>query len=276
MQEIMQLDSSENIFESGVDRVLQCVTPDGTIKRSPRSQEWANFPSPISFPDFLEEEIASQPSALRGEAPKSADVERRKPAFLKPLTEMANISLGPNTFAIYLAHIQYYSPVLVSALTSDGSTPRILADVDVDVFGLLVQWLYTQSLLNSKKEPAYQHRLMALWVLANRLEIPALMNDAINMLEERRRMENTVQMKTLGYVYANTVKGDALRRYLMEVCSRSVGTSSSQLELVSEMIPEEMREEMRKGVNFKLEDGDDLEQIFEIDMKGFHVAVPNL
>ena len=90
----------------------------------------------------------------------------------KPLQDIVQIALGPNIFAVYRDFVTYYSPVLAGVLIGNtkATTPSLLADIDVDVFGLFVQWMYTESLLNKKLEPAYQHRLMALWVLAKRLE----------------------------------------------------------------------------------------------------------
>jgi hypothetical protein len=65
---------------------------------------------------------------------------------------MVQITLGPNVFWVYRDFITYYSPVLAGALSGGDmvTAPSVLADVDVDVFGLFVQWLYTQSLIKSK------------------------------------------------------------------------------------------------------------------------------
>jgi hypothetical protein len=52
------------------------------------------------------------------------------------------------------------------------------------MFGLFVQWLYTQLLLDKYGQPAYQHQLIRLWVLAKRLSMPNLQNDSINTLRE--------------------------------------------------------------------------------------------
>jgi len=140
----------------------------------------------------------------------------------------------------------------------------------VDVFGLLIQWMYNGSLLNKKLDPAYQHRLMALWVLAKRLEMPTLQNAAIAMLEERRQMENAIQDKTFAYVYSNTVKGDALRLYLVDTCCRS--TSMFPPEAVEERFPKEMVDEIREAGAIKLEDDDGVGETFE--MSKYHVTVP--
>jgi hypothetical protein len=120
----------------------------------------------------------------------------------------------------------------------------MLADVDVDVFCLFVQWMYEDSLNNKYCQPAYQHRLMALWVLGKRLQIPSLQNDAIDMLEERRKLDQSIQKKTFRYVYANTTAGDTIRRYLVDVCYPIIDNFDQ--EEIKEFFPIEMLEDICK------------------------------
>jgi hypothetical protein len=190
------------------------------------------------------------------------------------LQRISYIALGPNGFAVYSDFLEFYCPVLSNAPlnTADrAATPEVLADVDVDVFGLFIQWLYTQSLLNKNSQPAYQHRSMALWVLAKRLQMPVLQNDSLDVLEERRRMEGMIQTKTFAYVYANTAKGDPLRLYLVDVCSRLMETFPS--EDVEELFPEEMREDVKEALAVKSGDAGGGEESFEIETTQYHVPV---
>jgi hypothetical protein len=193
------------------------------------------------------------------------------------LQRISYIALGPNDFAVYSDFLDFYCPVLANTLLNAGdkaAIPEVLADVDIDVFGLFIQWLYTQSLLNKNSQPAYQHRSMALWVLAKRLEMPALQNDSLDVLEERRRIEGTIQTKTFAYVYANTVKGDPLRGYLVDVCSRLMGTFMS--EEVEQLFPEDMREEIGEALAVKPKDAGGREKSFEIETTQYHVPVDNI
>jgi hypothetical protein len=156
-----------------------------------------------------------------------------------------------------------------------ASTPECLTDVDPEVFGLFVQWLYTKSLLNKYGQPAYQHRLIGLWVLAKRLFMAQLQNDAINMLDERRILENCIQVKSLRFVYENTEIGDALRRYLVDVCLQRMHTFS--LEIREDFFPNEFEKEVTSAELVKLErDGgeDDGEGTGEDgrDMRKYHVC----
>ncbi|TVY87477.1 hypothetical protein LAWI1_G006831 [Lachnellula willkommii] len=186
-----------------ISDVLNSVAPGGTTKLNSDAQRRANLPNPASFErkSRLEErQDLHIGSNARREMPKLNEQQQR-PTFLKPLENMVQIALGPHIFGVYRNFLTYHSHVLAGVLSGVGQTTstlklRILADIDIDTFGLFVQWMYTESLLDKNLEPAYQHRLMALWILAKRLQIPKLQNDSIDMLEERRQMEGGIQDKT--------------------------------------------------------------------------------
>lgn len=183
------------------------------------------------------------------------------------------IALGPHVFGVYRNFLTYHSPVLAGVLSGVGQTTstlklRILADIDIDVFGLFVQWMYTESLLSENLEPAYQHQLMAVWILAKRLQIPKLQNDSIDMLEEQRQMEGGIQDKTFAYVYSNTVRGDTLRRYLVDACCRSA--TMFLAELVETRLPLEMVREIRDVGVVELGGGDVVEE--RLEMEKYHVS----
>lgn len=97
-------------------------------------------------------------------------------------------------------------------------TLTVLRDAGVNVFGHPVQWLCTKSLVNQFGHPAYQHRLTDLTLLAKRLKMPQWENNAINALENRWTLERgIIKVKTLEYAYANTAKGDLLRKDIVDV-----------------------------------------------------------
>jgi hypothetical protein len=149
----------------------------------------------------------------------------------------------------------------------------MLADVDVDVFCLFVQWMYKDSLNNKYGQPAYQHRLMALWVLGKRLRISSLQNDAIDMLEERRKLDESIQKKTFRYVYANTTAGDTIRRYLVYVCYPIIDDFDQ--EEIKEFFPIEMLEdicEMDKIKTKKCKVGVDMDVVTALSMEKYHVG----
>ena len=160
---------------------------------------------------------------------------------------MTTVFLGSNVFNIYNDFLEYYCPRL--AATCRGSTldhpakPLELEDVDVHVFGLFIHWIYKQKVTNKKGQPAFQHRLMQLWVLAERLNMPALQNDAIDGIEARRvDMGEEIQTKTFNYIYSQTNKSAMLRKYLVDICAPQMGNFKQKV--LQENFPKEMLDEI--------------------------------
>lgn len=173
---------------------------------------------------------------------------------------------------MYRAHIAYYCPVLNEACYYAGASPiapGMLSDVDIDVFGLFVQWIYNQSLLNKNGEAAYQHRLIGLWVLARRLLMPRLQNDAIDMLEQRRRQERRIQIKSFQYVYDNTDTHDKLRLYLINLCARSMEEFAQ--DEIKDFFPPKMVAEINEAVLVKFEHIDEGFELDRVNMTKYHV-----
>jgi hypothetical protein len=114
---------------------------------------------------------------------------------------------------------------------------------------------------------------MALWVLGNRLQIPSLQNDAIDMLEERRNIDESIQKKTFRYVYANTAPWDPIRRYLVDVCYSIIDDFDQ--EEIKEFFPIEMLEdicEMDKIKPKKNKVGMDMDVATALSMERYHVG----
>ena len=96
--------------------------------------------------------------------------------------------------------------------------------------------------------------------------MPQLQNDAMDTLEARRRIDQVLQTKYLGYIYENTQKGDGLRNYVMHICSREIGNFGGPL--VQERFPRELVQEIEEARMFKTEEEQSLDMI---DTKGYHV-----
>ena len=192
----------------------------------------------------------------------------------KPLSRIIQIRVGEHHFNVYLDFLQWWAPRLADECVSFANTTRPVMlwqvrDVDPDVFGLFVQWIYTQSLLNKHRQPAYQHRCMGLWVLAKRLDMKRLQNEALNTLHTRMRMEGLLQVKALGYVYQNTTEGDALRRYVFDVCRKQMNLFPQQV--IDEMIPKAMMDQMIVAGFLKLEDLSAGILETDIDIRKYHI-----
>jgi hypothetical protein len=180
---------------------------------------------------------------------------------------MTAIYLGNNVFNIYNDFLSYYCPALAAACHSSTldrpAQPLELEDIDLDVFGLFIQWIYSQKVTNEEGEPAFQHQLMQLWVLAERLNMPALQNDAIDGIQARRLvMGEEFQTKTFNYIYANTIKGAMLRKYLVDICVPRL--NSLKFKVLQQHFPKEMLDEIAewKGKAAR-----------EMDMDNYHVVV---
>ncbi|KAK0123644.1 hypothetical protein ONS95_008658 [Cadophora gregata] len=179
----------------------------------PRSRDSA----PELVGEFAMQQTQQQATLERGE------MGIQKPSFLKPHSDILKITLGSTTFAIYADFLWWHCPLLAQECQQTCSRelsflPRSLQDVDMEVFCLFVNWLYMERVINKRDEPPFQQRTMGLYVIAKRLQMPRLANDAIDALEARRRMEGDIQTKAFHSVYDNTEDGDPLRRYITDVC----------------------------------------------------------
>jgi hypothetical protein len=163
--------------------------------------------------------------------------------------------------------------ILANYLMGTGPQKNISKDIDTEVFGLLIRWLNGQvtghrgpeDLLLANKKPHYQHRLMHLWVLAGRVGLSKLQNDAINMLETRIRFDgNRIQTEDFGFVVENTKVGDALRRYIINTCV-STGFDDDEYGF----FPEVLRQDIKRARLIK-GDGARVGDIHE-----YHVVVEN-
>ncbi|KUJ09910.1 uncharacterized protein LY89DRAFT_266074 [Mollisia scopiformis] len=102
---------------------------------------------------------------------------------------------------------------------------------------------------------------MKLWVLASRLRMARLQDQAIDMLEMRIRLDDMqIETKYFGFVYNNTVPGDALRRYIIDFC-----VSSSFESGVQDVFPWELRHDIFEEELMKKE-------VDSTGIHGYHVV----
>ncbi len=105
--------------------------------------------------------------------------------------------------------------------------------------------------------------------------MPTMQNDAIDMLDARRELEKTIQIKSLDYVYKNTIVGDGLRRYLVDVCVPVMHTFSPKM--VKDFFPKEFLEELTEAQFVKLENREKkMGMETERDMSRYHVVEEDL
>jgi hypothetical protein len=69
--------------------------------------------------------------------------------------------------------------------TKEGETQTMtLEDVESGVFGLLVNWLYTQKAEDAEEPYVKVEKLAKLWIFAQRCIMPTLRNDALTRIPE--------------------------------------------------------------------------------------------
>ena len=100
-----------------------------------------------------------------------------------------------------------------------------LEDTSEDAVRLLVFWLYSQNLylpLEESESWDYTRQMQALcslWVLADKLIIPALQDAVVEKIDVERRRENLFPTSCLCYVYQNTAVGSPLRKLMLTYCA---------------------------------------------------------
>ncbi|PVH70724.1 hypothetical protein DL98DRAFT_597568 [Cadophora sp. DSE1049] len=73
--------------------------------------------------------------------------ELQKPSFLKAHSEIMSFALGASTFSVYADFIRWHCPLLAEEYQhtrGHSILPKWLEDVDTEVFGLFINWLYTE------------------------------------------------------------------------------------------------------------------------------------
>lgn len=161
-------------------------------------------------------------------------IEPREP------TTFVTIVVGtlPNVeeFMVHKEVACFHSPVLDAAFNSrfiEGQTYRyILEDTTPRAVRLLVQWLYSknlelvqlrgypskQAIVDAESAQSEDMALAELWVLADKLCIPALGNLVLDKIFLISKHQNTLAVPTYYYIFENTSETSGLRRYTIDFC----------------------------------------------------------
>jgi hypothetical protein len=102
--------------------------------------------------------------------------------------------------------------------------------------------------------------------------MPKLQNHAINMLEKRRQLDESIQKKTFRYVYANTTAGESIRNYLVDICYPIIDDFDE--EEIKEFFPIEMLQdicEMDTIKSGKSKVDVDMDVAPALSMKKYHI-----
>jgi len=182
-------------------------------------------------------------------------------------------------FQVHKDFACHYSPVFRAAFENDrfieGETQTYtLVDVKQGVFHHLVNWLYSQRLdidlenLEDEERVESLRDLVELWVLGDRLFIPALQNQAMHLLFS---VSKSIDYPTnvLHYIYKNTQRDSTLRMFMVKDCAYGVG--SSDFRLHQKDYPREMLLEVVEMFMDAIPDDFHDEQFLGMDVKHFEV-----
>ncbi|KAF2214130.1 hypothetical protein CERZMDRAFT_8286, partial [Cercospora zeae-maydis SCOH1-5] len=128
------------------------------------------------------------------------------------------------TFTVHKEVLTFYSGYFEAAFR-DGTVFREAKTGVSPIFEQFVHWIYSRRIdCGSDAEPF--HILCRLWVLADRREVPLLMNECINTMRDKSSELWMAPAICLPYIYKNTMPGSAMRRLLIQLIAR---TSTSLL-----------------------------------------------
>ncbi len=129
-------------------------------------------------------------------------------------------------FQVHKNYICHYSPYFEAAFNGrfiEGETQVLdLDDTDPLVFGIFVNWLYTQTVVDEEGIFPSCSDCINLWILADRLLVPSLQNQSLAALDKARILYEGMKGKDLTdeifqRVWTHTGVRSCLRMYLVKV-----------------------------------------------------------
>lgn len=149
--------------------------------------------------------------------------------------ETVDVVVGetPNikTFKLHKGVVSFYSGYFEGALRG-GFAKAIQGKVElpteeVDVFEWFVQWIYTRRIEEPRAGEGFG-TVCKLWALADRREVPLLMNQCIDALRDQVAEQWLVPTDQLGFIYEHTFPYAGLRRLAVDLTTKAGGPSLLQ------------------------------------------------
>lgn len=134
------------------------------------------------------------------------------------------------TFTVHQSVITFYSGYFEAALrpgsTFQEATTKIfkLQEEDAVVFEKFIAWTYSRRIDHDPVDKTCSI-LCKLWVLADRRQVPLLMNECINAMRDRIVSNWELPSSCLSYIYKHTMAKSALRRLVVDIIGKSAGES---------------------------------------------------
>lgn len=126
-------------------------------------------------------------------------------------------------FKVHKNYICFYSPYFDAAFNgsfSEGQTQELdLEETEPKTFGIFVNWLYTQQIVNEEGAIPRSSTLIDLWILADKILVPSLQNQTLKLLEQCRKEDGRLSSSSFHRAYESTTEDSPLRKYLVCACS---------------------------------------------------------
>lgn len=93
------------------------------------------------------------------------------------------------TFIVHKTFICSCSPYFAAAFKGPfkkGGTHILELDVHPDAFAVFVDWVYSQRIQNYGSEGTAILNLLELWLFADRVSLPKLQNEVLEIIEQER------------------------------------------------------------------------------------------
>lgn len=154
--------------------------------------------------------------------------------------------------------LHYHIPLLYehcsAATTPDAAiAAEILQGFGYKAVALLVQWMYSSPTdaysgpSGENGETASQKLLVQSWVLGKVLEVAGLQIDALDALDRRIKLDQSLGLENSRWLWNNISKDDELREYFMQSCVEEYSTLESE---ISKCAPVEMKQIIEEKVSW--------------------------
>ncbi|KIN03964.1 hypothetical protein OIDMADRAFT_26597 [Oidiodendron maius Zn] len=175
----------------------------------------------------MPQKVSKSGGANKSRTSAEKSTEMRRVNFTTP-TAMVTLVVGssdnPVKFTLHKDFACHYSPVFHAAFNGnfiEGQTQTYhLEDAQDKVVTLLVQWIYTRRIVTTDNYTDYEN-LITLWILADKLCMPALQNAIIDRLFKTKPKPDC-RMAIIGSlekIYNETAGGCQLQKFAVDVCA---------------------------------------------------------
>jgi hypothetical protein len=92
-----------------------------------------------------------------------------------------------------------------------------LPDVEVPIFDIFNQFLYTGRLADGEGHTLRSNTLIKLWLFGDRFIVPCLQNSAIDALDKKFHMTHSLPTRFNKLIWENTLPSALLRKYMLDI-----------------------------------------------------------